>query len=69
MQGMKTQELIHTTRVKQAPKRASELDKYVGNDKCMNARKAIDSYRSATHTRLKHHLPVPSQYRGGGPWV
>ena len=21
------------------------------------------------HTRLRHHLPVPSQYRGGGPQV
>ena len=67
MQGMKTQELIHATGVKQAPKRGSKLDKSVSNDKCMNTRKAMDSYRSEAHTRLKHHLPVPSQYRGGGP--
>ena len=24
---------------------------------------------SGAHTRLKHHPLVPSQYRGGGPWV
>ena len=41
---MKTQELIHATRIKQAPKHAAELDKPVGNGKRMNARKAMDSY-------------------------
>ena len=35
----------------------------------MNAKKAMDSYGSGAHTRLKHHLPVPSQYKGCGPWV
>ena len=46
MQRMKTQELIHATRVKQAPGRAAESDNPVGNSKCMNARKVMDSYGS-----------------------
>ena len=29
----------------------------------------MDSYGSGAHTRLRHHPLVPSQYRGGGPWV
>ena len=29
----------------------------------------MDSHGSETHTRLKHHPLVPSQYRRGGPWV
>ena len=41
MQRMKTQELFHATRIKQAPKRAVESDKLVGNGKCINARKAM----------------------------
>ena len=43
---MKTQELIHTARVKQALKHAVESDKPVGNDKCVKAREAMDSYGS-----------------------
>ena len=46
MQRMKTQELIHTARVKQALKYVVESDKLVGNGKCMRARKAMDSYGS-----------------------
>ena len=23
----------------------------------------------SARTRLKHHQPVPNQYKGGGPWV
>ena len=48
---MKTQELIHATRIKQAPKHAAELDKPVGNGKRMNARKAMDSYGSGACTQ------------------
>ena len=48
---MKTQELIHATRVKQAPKCAAESDKPVGNGKRMNARKVIDSYGSRARTQ------------------
>ena len=51
MQRMKTQELIHATRIKQAPKHAAELEKPVGNGKRMNARKAMDSYGSRAHTQ------------------
>ena len=29
----------------------------------------MDSYGSGARTRLRHHPLVPSQYRGGGPWV
>ena len=43
---MKTQELIHTIRVKQAPECAVESDKPVGNGKRMNARKTMDLYGS-----------------------
>ena len=45
---MKTQELIHTTRVKQAPERAAESDKSVGNGKRMNTRKQW------THMEVEH---------------
>ena len=51
MQRMKTQELIHGTRVKQALERTVELDKHVGNGKRMNARKVIDSYGSGARTQ------------------
>jgi len=47
---MKTQELIHATRVKQAPECAAESDKPVGNGKRMNAKKAMDSYGSRACT-------------------
>ena len=69
MQRRKTHELIHATRVKQAQERAAKSDKSVGNNKCMNARKAMDSYESGARIRLKHYLPIPSQYKGGGPRV
>ena len=45
------------------------LDKPVGNNKHMNAKKAMDSYGNGERTRLKHNLFVPNKYRGGGPWV
>ena len=51
MQRIKTYELIHTTRVKQAPKRAVESNKPVSNGKRMNAKKAMDSYGSEAHTQ------------------
>ena len=60
---MKTQELIHATKVKQTPKHTTEADKSVGNGKRMNAKKAMDSYGSGVCTRLRHHLHVPSQYK------
>ena len=43
---MKTQELIHTTRVKQIPGHAAGSDKLEGNGKRMRSRKAMDSYES-----------------------
>ena len=57
---MKTQELIHATKVKQTPKHATEADKSIGNGKHMNDRKAMDSYGSGACT---------SQYREGGSQV
>jgi len=48
---MKTEELIHATRVKQAPERAAKSNKPVGNGKHMNATKAIDSYGSGARTQ------------------
>ena len=47
---MKTQELIHATRAKQAPEHATESNKPVGKGKRMNAKKAMDSYRSEVRT-------------------
>ena len=44
-------------------------NKAIGNSKHMNTRQAIDSYGSRAYTRLKHHQPISSQYKGGGPWV
>ena len=46
---MKTQELIHAARVKQAPEHATELDKPVGNGKRVRAIKAMDSYGSGAY--------------------
>ena len=51
MQRMKIQELIHTARVKQAPERAAESNKPVGNGKCVRAKKAMDSYGSGACTQ------------------
>jgi len=48
---MKTQKLIHTKRVKQAPEHVAESDKSVGNGKRMNARKAMDLYGSRACTQ------------------
>ena len=48
---MKTQELIHTARVKQALKHAVESDKPVSNGKRVRARKAMDSYGSEAQTQ------------------
>ena len=48
---MKTQKLIHVTRVKQTPERAAELDKPKSNGKRMNARTTIDSYGSGARTQ------------------
>ena len=48
---MKTQELIHATRVKQAPEHAIESDKPIGNGKRVKARKAMDSYGSGACTQ------------------
>ena len=56
-------------RVKQVAEHVARLDKPVGNDKHVNTRQAMDSYRSGAHTRLKHHQPVPNQFNCGGPWV
>ena len=35
----------------------------------MDSRQAMDLHESGAHTRFRHHLLVPSQYRGGEPWV
>ena len=56
-------------RVKQAVECVAGPEKPTGNGKRVNTRQAMDSYGSRAYTRLKHHLLVPSQYRGGGPWV
>ena len=56
-------------RVKRETKRATRPDKPASNGKCVSTRQAMDSYGSGARTRLRHHPLVPSQYKGGGPWV
>ena len=48
---MKTQELIHAKRVKQALELAVESDKPVGNGRQVNARKEMNSYGSGARTQ------------------
>ena len=48
---MKTQKLIHVTRVKQTPERVVESEKPRGNGKHMRARKAMDLYGSGACTQ------------------
>ena len=43
--------IIHAARVKQIPERAVESDKHRGNDKCMKARKVMDSEGSGACTQ------------------
>ena len=43
-------------------------EKPTSNGKCMNNRQAMNSHESGARTRLKHHLLIPDQYKGGGPW-
>ena len=64
---MKAQRLIHATR---GQERAAECaNEPSGHDKHMNSRQAMDTHGSGTHTILRHHQLVPSQYRSDGPWV
>ena len=51
MQKIKTQELIHTARVKQIPEHATGSDKLEGNGKHVRARKSMDSYKSGVCTQ------------------
>ena len=48
---MKTQWLIHATRVKQALERAVEPDKPTSNGKRMNGRTTMDLYGSGAYTQ------------------
>ena len=64
---MNTQLLIYAISVKQVVEHVARPDKPASNGKHMNARKAMDLYRSGACTRLRHHILVPSQYRGGRP--
>ena len=62
--------IFHVVRAKQVPERIAKLDKRGGNGKCVKAKKVMDlKYKWSMHTRPRHHLPVPSQYRRGKPWV
>ena len=55
---MKTHELSRATGVKQAPKCAAESDKPIGNGKCMNTKKAMDSHGSEAHTHKAQAPPI-----------
>ena len=69
---MKTEELIHITRVKQALKHAVESDKPVGNGKRMRARKVMDSYGSGAQTQgssTTYLYPVNTREVGHGSEV
>jgi len=48
---MKTQELIHATRVKQTPEHVAGSYKLEGNGKHVRARKTMDSYGSRAFTK------------------
>ena len=56
-------------KVKQVAEHAAMPYKPIGNGKRVNTRQTLDSYGSGARTRLRHYQLVPSQYRGGGPWV
>ena len=47
-------------RVNRAAEHTIGPDKPIGNDKRVNTRKAMDSYGSGAHIRLRHHPLVPS---------
>ena len=69
---MKTEELIHATRVKQAPERAAKSNKPVGNGKRMRARKVMDSYGSGAQTQgssTTYLYPVNTREVGHGSEV
>jgi len=66
----KGQCVFHVARVKQIQKCTTESDKPRGNGKRVKAKKAMDLDRSGACTQSSgHHLPIPSQYRRGGPWI
>ena len=48
-------------------KHATRPERLIGNGKRMNNRKTMDSHRSGTRIRLRHHPLTPSQYKHGGP--
>ena len=69
---MKTQELIHATRVKQAPEHAIESDKPIGNGKRVKARKAMDSYGSGAYIQgsgTTYLYPTNTEEVGHGPEI
>ena len=43
--------IIHVARVKQIPERVAKSDKCRGNDKCVKAKKVMDSDRSEACTQ------------------
>ena len=64
---MKAQKPIHTIR---GQKWVAEcIDRPLGHGKHIGSRQALDIHESGARTRLRHHQPVPNQYRSGGPWV
>ena len=72
MQRMKTQELIHATKVKQAPGHALKSEKPVGNGKRINARKTMDLYGSGARTQgsgTTYLYPTNTEEVGHGPEI
>ena len=53
IQRIKTQELTHVTRVKQALEHVAKSDKPIGNAKRMNVRTSMDSYGSGARTQAQ----------------
>ena len=64
---MKAQKLVHATRGQECV--AERTNEPPCHAKHMSSRQALDTYESGACTRLRHHQPVPSQYRNGGPWA
>ena len=64
---MKVQGNIHAIR---GQERAVECtDKPSSHGERISSRQAMNTHGSRACTRLRHHQPVPNQYRSGGPWV
>ena len=64
---MKVQKPFHVARGQEWV--AECIDMTLGHGKHMSSSQALNTHESGARTRLRHHQPIPSQYRSGGPCV